>query len=230
MVTVDKIILMANYGYRGYIHNILKFFERVGIPLEKVRLYALDDDTKGEFEGSIEVVESKGFSNSLAIFGSKEFHKLVSHKLTVVTNELEEGNTILFVDGDIAIYKNPIPDIEKQLEKHDWVFQINQLRGNGDVQLNSGFFACKPTQATIKHVKGADISKYKDEQDYLNATKGKMDIAHLPIKEYPTGKYWFKDKKNLAKSAKIVHYNFLKGDNKKKRMKDDGNWLIDPSL
>ena len=46
----------------------------------------------------------------------------------------------------------------------------------------------------------------------INQQKNLLNIRSLPSKYYPVGTIWYKNYSNIKKQAKLVHYNYLKGD------------------
>jgi hypothetical protein len=179
------------------------------------------------------------FGPQIVPFGSKQFSILNRLKLQLLHyfSNAEDVNQCLYLDGDIAIYKDIVQDIKEKLGKSPIWFPCDEKsfecsNSNNCPNVCSGLIAWS---------KGADqgIFKITDESvwvkkpedqvwvNYILAQKN-MQVDVLPRDEYPNGARLSKThtSKELKDKAVCLHYNYRIGDSKKIDMKRFGDWLL----
>ena len=161
-------------------------------------------------------------------FNKKSFKELCLEKLHCVANELQQGNIVLYIDLDVFICKNDILNyIEQALVQNDidMIIQVDQQKKNTTIYC-AGLFGIRPTYNAIQFMTSSHIHNYPQDQAYINDNIHKLAFHELPPEQFPSGFYWF-NSRYTKKDVYAIHYNFIVGDTKKKRMKQDNNWIDD---
>ena len=158
----------------------------------------------------------------------------------------------IYMDGDIVVFKNFVPYIEQFARSYDMVFQCDEsittptchsyLPGTVCVNVCTGFIYMKNTPLIRdildfrKHIQS--IKTFETDQDYINrmikgfikkqqqppfsVLRKRVKWTTFPREIITNGSYLG----NLPLGSYILHYNFLVGTNKKKRMQENGHWFI----
>lgn len=174
---------------------------------------------------------------SLSPFGTKNFQTLNRVKLSLLTeciqkDEIEVG---IYLDGDIAVYRDFLPDISDRVRRSDtkFFFQCDE-KGREECSDTCPNFCT----GVIVWKKGADSSLFSikndkalwdstpEDQVYVN-TRFRLDgepFQTLPRSQYPNG--MFASLPGIKQTAYLLHYNYLVGAMKQKKMKANGDWVL----
>ena len=197
------------------------FFQREGIPC------ILFDNTIPDF------------GHQIAPFGSRNFSVLNRLKLRLL-NIFSEDETIekcMYLDGDIAIYKNIADDIKQRLDTSplwmpcdEQVFECSNPSAcpnvcTGLIGYKHGF-----DRGIFKITDEVKWSSKPEDQVWVNNAIQEKNIPYnvLPRELYPNGSRLSKTNVNpeLKEKAYCMHYNYRVGDSKKTDMKRFGDWHL----
>jgi hypothetical protein len=144
----------------------------------------------------------------------------------------------IYLDGDIAVYRDFVPDISRQFAetKSHYLFQCDE---KGREACNepcpnfcTGLIAWRhgapvsPFQIQTEADKAAWALKPED-QVYVNMKMKELQnpsFATLSRLQYPNG--MFASFSGIKDTAFLLHYNWLVGDSKVGKMKANGDWVI----
>ncbi len=199
------------------------FFLREGIPCRII------DDTLPDF------------GSNIVRFGSTNFMTLNRLKLRLLNIFSKDSNiqTCIYLDGDIAIYKNIVEDLQARLQNdpHGLLFQCDE---------NSHDCSGKPNcpnvcTGVIAFRHGCDggifvidnealWNKKPEDQVWVN---GKLQLQHVPYNVLPRDLYpngilgtFIHSNPDFKSVAFLLHYNYRVGETKVTDMKRFGDWLL----
>lgn len=176
-----------------------------------------------------------------ATFGSKQFQTLNRLKLQLLQQfaEKKDIKECIYLDGDIAIYKNFVADIRSRLDACPLLFQCDEQDSKKECGNSSCPWVCTGFIAW-RHFDGlADLFKIDDatvwsakpeDEAWVNHKLKQTGIVYtsLPRDLYPNGTFvnaLMKDPER-KKKAFLLHYNYRIGNTKKADMMRAGDWVI----
>jgi hypothetical protein len=196
------------------------FFQREGIPC------ILFDDSISDFGPQI------------APFGSRNFARLNRLKLRLL-NLFGQDETIescMYLDGDIAIYKNIVEDLKERLNTSPlWMpcdEQSFECSNQTCPNVCTGLIAWKhgADKGIFKITDEALWSSKPEDQVWVNNAMKTIGLipAVLPRDLYPNGARLTKTHvtPEIKEKAICLHYNYRVGDSKKADMKRFGDWHL----
>lgn len=195
------------------------FFSREGIPCRRVE------------------TPLANFGAQLSPFGSKQFQTLNRMKLALLSECIENSaiNVGVYLDGDIAMYRDFLPDIEERLVSGSpFLFQCDEQSrkdcSGACPNFCTGFIAWrKGASAEPFTLSAADKElweKTPEDQVFVNTKMRALghSFSSLPRALYPNG--MFASLTGIKDTAFLLHYNYLVGAMKQKKMKANGDWII----
>lgn len=176
------------------------------------------DTSKSSFGESI-------YSTSARL--TKAFMQKTHYKLVAISNVLNAGYRLLYMDSDIILTKNPFLYLNRMKPTH--------LIAQKDGSLCSGFMLIYPTVLSRRVFNLTTIEVMDDDDQGIIRRVAKregLDATLLPTDLFVSGKYFFKyhqfywDLKN--KSVYEIHNNFIRGGiGKTLRMKEMKRYYLD---
>jgi hypothetical protein len=138
------------------------------------------------------------------------------------------------MDGDIAVYKDFIPDIILRLKEHPLIFQCDEQKrdilcgGHECTNCCTGFIA-------LSHGSDGGIFAMNDRSEWLNKPEDQVWVNKKLVANgvkyktldrnlYPNGT--FVSQEGIREDAYILHYNYRVGKVKVADMKIFGDWLL----
>jgi hypothetical protein len=179
------------------------------------------------------------FGHQIAPFGSRHFSVLNRLKLRLLTifSEDETIEKCMYLDGDIAIYKNVAEDMKHRLDKEplwmpcdDQSFECSNPSAcqnvcTGIIGYKRGF-----DNRIFKITDEAKWSSKPEDQVWVNNAIQEKSTPYsvLPRELYPNGARLTRTHINpeLKEKAYCMHYNYRVGDSKKADMKRFGDWHL----
>jgi len=226
------VITYINAGYFDYLYNFVFNLRQINVPWKLCVICIDEQSVKLCNEKNIDCIyfPLSNKSTSFTIFGNKDYKDITMAKLDVINYVLsnEQVKTVIYLDGDIHVYKDFVPYL-KELKYYDIYLQSDN--GTCDMSFNnnrcSGFMYINKNNNEIFKLfnyKGFDTSKYNGDQDHINLiinTNKNIKALQLPRDLFPNGKFIY----NIPKDAYILHYNWMKGHEKKKNMSKNKHWF-----
>ena len=179
------------------------------------------------------------FGPQIVPFGSRQFSQLNRLKLRLLDKFAADQliQQTLYLDGDIAVYKDIVSDMrERLMEAPFWAPCDEQSHEcSGSVQCPNfctGLLAWRngADKGCFKITDDMIWSQKPEDQVWVNyaARSLGVDVAILPRDLYPNGARLSLTKNNpeLKEKAICLHYNYRVGDSKKADMKRFGDWFL----
>jgi len=177
------------------------------------------------------------YGSDIVRFDSKNFQKLNILKLQLLEMfSKEQIDSCIYMDGDIAVYKDFLLDILNRLTTTPLLFQCDEYKrdvlceSHSCPWICSGFIAWKRGIDTrIFKINDAEVwNKQPEDQAWINYALKKYDIVYstLPRNLYPNGIFVNMIGPQKEKEAFILHYNYRIGNQKRGDMKRFGDWYL----
>ncbi len=233
---------LTSHGYQFLTWNLVKCLEKLKVPWKLCIVCA--DNASYEFmrrEGISAIKASTqlpDFGLQISPFGSGNFQRLNLLKLKlldVFANDSRVKNCI-YLDGDIAIYKDFLPDILERLESDSLLFQCDEQKREIVCGCStcpwvcSGFIAWKHGHDYgIFKMNNREIWNEKPEDEaWVNYKLKTLNVPFrtLPRELYPNGTFVTAVAGLPEKVAYILHYNYRVGGQKVSDMKRFGDWHL----
>lgn len=179
------------------------------------------------------------FGPQIVPFGSRQFSQLNRLKLSLLHRFAldSEIRQTLYLDGDIAIYKNIVSDIQSRLAEKQFWAQCDEKQQDCSDEIQcpnfcTGLLAwCHGADKGCFQITDEQLWAQKPEdQIWVNGSSRRLgvDVSILPRDLYPNGARLSltKTTPDLCEKAICLHYNYRVGDSKKADMKRYGDWKL----
>jgi len=177
------------------------------------------------------------FGNDILLFESKNFQKLNIQKLELLELFAKDDRIdhCIYMDGDIAVYKDFVPDILQRLSVSPLLFQCDESKREIVCGCSTcpwvctGFIAFNKIDGRIFTINNKDIWNAKPEDEvWVNHTLKMYETVYttLPRNLYPNGAFVNQVGPQKEKEAYILHYNYRVGQQKRYDMKRFGDWHL----
>lgn len=228
---------LTNEGYIDYTFNMIESLKRFNID-KKLFIFCLD-------ESSNNILRLKGYKTFLintnlsafTAFNEKGYDKICYIKFLTIYKIIELGYNAFYTDGDIFFNKNPFEYILKlkNIDGDIWI-QNDSLTDNDYSNVCAGFMYVRSNDITKKYFEcesAESIKKYNEtglkppyDQAYFNKhIKSYLNLHMFPLSEFPNGRYFYKFSEKIQDTIVMVHFNWIIGHEKKKRMQKYNMWL-----
>jgi len=235
---------LINKGYVDYTKNFLKSMKKSGCKF-KLIVYCLDTQAVDELKDydncqCIIFDMKKSMSSEMATWATKEYKDVVFAKIDAMQKTLQKypNKPVGYIDTDIVLLSDPTPIILDSMQKHpdtDVFAQCDepnpQCTGHSNCPyICSGVMVFrKPLPDTIFNYTDEDIKKFQGDQDFLLDKFNSNGIKTLTIDKniFLNGSYeglQSGSPAKLPKDACLVHFNWMVGKDKVKRMKEQNMW------
>ncbi len=220
--------------------NAHPLFLRYGIML---RVYCLDAGAHDALEElrvpSVPLLAAPA-DPAQCIYGTAEFREVSMRKLTAISDALLTNTVVVWVDGDVVPVRDPcaiIADIAERMHADDVEIaaqcdepEPRACRGPGACWMCSGIMVIRRTPNVVTMVREPPPALsfpqgWDSDQDYINwfARLARMRCAILPRSLFPNGVY----KDAIPAEAVMMHYNYMKGNEKEQAMRHAGFWVLE---
>ncbi len=237
------LITVGNWGYRDLIISWwLNIKYNTPDILDRVRVVVWEDELEKYLNDHIPQMniikinysQGKCYRNSV-VFKHEGWDIVTKFKLQAVWDFICKSQPILYLDPDIVLLKNALEDFQR-FDKNKIYIQKGKPYCSGVLYVN----ICTASKAAFNPKAWLDWQS--DDEKYLidffeNKRKNTMDLSDqievLPLDEYPNGLFeenmWIKPinevKSSLLSKAKLIHFNYIVGLNKKCiTIKNFGYW------
>lgn len=244
------IFTLSNNGYKFLTLNLVMHLRELKVPWTLCVICA-DTASFKFFRGqNVPCIRTStplpDFGIEVSPFGTKHFQTLNFKKLQLL-EKFSNDPAIrfgIYMDGDIIPYSNFLPDILQRLQAPDASPIYLQCDENTRVDCSgnpgcpngcTGFIAWSYGVDTrifaVIGEEGLSIWKKRPEdQVYVNTMMNTLGILvkTLPRNLYPNGSFasLFYNGSLRKKDAFILHYNYLVGAAKQRKIKNNGDWIL----
>ena len=237
------VFTLTSNGYKLFTLNLIENLKRAGVTW-KLCIVCADKESYTFFRGqSIPTVKAMTLVETganISPFGTVHFQKLNRLKLDLLAQftsypEIRHG---IYMDGDIAVYNDFVPDIVSRLEGGSLVLQCDE-GGRADcsgtcINACTGFIGWSHGISSTIFKVGPDPEslalwrKHPEDQVFVNSRIRDLSFKTLPRDLYPNGQFMrlYSPGSPLKLTGKILHYNYIVGMDKQRRMRANGDWLI----
>lgn len=215
-----RLITLTNDGYKKITSNMMHSLKKFNL-LSKLTVFCLDSKVKEYLQNiypdsQYEIINNTG-SESLIDFRRSGWNHIVFYKMRAIYDSLNKYERVLFIDGDIVFYRNPLANLENEIGDKDVLFQTDLIVSNDKynyyfeqiskfktaqeladyimecgylrTEVNTGFIYLKNTLKNIDFFdyKKIDIETFECDQIYVNKNLKELNFKLMPIFTYPTG-------------------------------------------
>jgi hypothetical protein len=230
---------LTTSGYKFYTLNLVRHLQAAKVPW-KLAVICADKPVYRFFrnEGIPCILYEKAQGDStgqMLLFGSKPFQEINLVKLDILATfaARPEIKTCIYLDGDVVVTRDFVPDIVTRLEETPLLFQCDEQRRDPCTRPCKN---CCTGLIAFLHGHDGGIFKVTDRPTWLQAPEDQRWVnTQLQIKQipydtlqrdlYPNGVFsegW----KTECPQFSILHYNWLVGPSKLARMKKNGHWIL----
>jgi len=225
-------VTFTNKGYIDYTLNLINSIVKNNVDLN-LTVYTVDDESKNYLLNLPVEIKSlnKSFmkTNKFVDFHSKDFGYMMLYKFEMIYESLQKNDYVLYIDGDIVIKSNIINYLMDNIGSKDMLIQNDHNPDKPNIlNLCAGFMFITSNDKTLKffNPKNVDVEKLVNyshhDQTYLNLNRNRFDYGILPLKDFSNGPYFYNNFGNY--NPKLIHFNFLVGDQKKNKIKKFNEW------
>ena len=242
-------ITLINYGYLNYTKNFLKSLKKANIDL-KLQIYCFNYQQcikeLSEYDNCV-LFNANNFIKEempmeLCVWSKITYKKIVFSKLDTIKYALQNnpGIDIGYIDMDIVILSDPTTVVLEYMNKYPNIDVFGQCDEPGTVCSNlnncrnlcSGviIFRNKPEMYDIFNYVNNDLTRFMGDQDFLTRKRVIKKISSMTIDRriFLNGTFpGIKDDTQefkMPKTASLIHFNWLIGNQKEERMKKLKMW------
>eukprot|EP00732_Lithocolla_globosa_P001410 Lithocolla_globosa_v1_NODE_695_length_3420_cov_22.731055.p1 type:complete len:580 gc:universal NODE_695_length_3420_cov_22.731055:304-2043(+) len=240
------ILTCANSGFVDIFENWYESVRKVSPELASMVVLIAEDNAmldylEKRFPGRA-LTLGKTSSQKAATYDTKEYKTIVSKRPQYLSQFLQCGVSVLYMDADIVLLKNPFDyfvqpgDYDALLANDNINYKLvgEEIQTQGQLAC-TGFMFWKPSASSFEFLeqwtkslaKGDVVNQFKF-RDVLQ--KNIIKYAMLPLHDFPNGKLFWDDRlSSFFKSHPpvFVHNNYIKGDqNKIERFKASNLWNL----
>jgi len=240
------VFTLTNNGYKRMTFNLITHLRRAKVPW-KLCVICADMSSYRFFKGQdvpcIRSAPLPEFGPDMSVFGTKHFQTLNLKKLELLAKFAADPavKVGIYMDGDIAVYSDFLPDIlarfqapaaPRLLIQCDEQTRVDCI-GTSCPKGCTGFLAWSHGLSVEPFTVASDPLLWKtvpEDQPFVNAMLRRLEIPFetLPRSLYPNGSFVSLYGKGSAKkdTTFLLHYNYLVGRSKEQKMKNNGDWSI----
>jgi hypothetical protein len=223
-------ITLTNTGYIDYTLNCLKSLENIKSP-DLPQIYCIGADGVQKLQSlgyHAELINEEKNSN-FQIIRTGNWSNIVYHKFEIIHKNLLTHDFVCITDGDI-VYKNHkfMKFLLNKIGSRELLIQNDMLSNDKTDTLCSGFMFIKSTQNTVSLFDPINVKEFRDkegwgDQIYINSIKDRFNYKALPLELFPNGRFYYENHEKIR--PYLVHFNWVKGNEKKEKMKKYGVWF-----
>jgi len=235
------VVTFINDGYFDYLQNMHENLKRTNVTW---KLCAICIDTPSFTKCTNLNIPAVSFAalfddpeiQEYSVWNDTRWNRIQFAKLDVIQKvlEYEEVKTLTYIDNDIHIYRDFVPYLMDLTSQFSNILLFIQSDHNTTVTSEYGSEKC----AGVFHIRNCPLIKqliryteedvkkntFNADQQHINA---KIVEYNIPTKQldralFPNGV--FVDR--VPPIAFLIHYNYLVGAEKKKKMGQNGHWYL----
>jgi len=218
-------ITLTNTGYLEYTINCLKSLEKIEF-YKKLKCYCIGQQGYNILKSmnyDCELIDEEQNSN-FQLIREGNWSNIVYHKFKMIYENLLNNEYVCITDGDI-VFENPLfmHYLLENIGDNDMLIQNDMMENNNTDVLCSGFMFIKSNPKTLLLFNPFNVEDKRNEvgwgdQLYINSIKDQLKYKLLPLELFPNGRYYYQNSKKIK--PYLIHFNWVKGHDKKERMKE----------
>lgn len=246
----DRTLLftVTSDGYKQFTWNLQLFFQKVN-PTVPLCILCLDKESY-DFFNRIAMIPSRPFymegspfeHKQPALFGTTPFKRMNRMKLKglMELSQRPDIDKLLYIDSDIALFHDPIPELNHCWSLAPLWFQCDEARrgdytcSNVDKCSNActgviGMLLTEETRPVFQKLYSIeeDWRAAITDQDYVNHRLAKLNIPYKTLSrdKFPNGLF-LSENRYKEGDPLLLHFNHVVGMDKKRFMKNKDCWLL----
>lgn len=249
--TTEKTLVftVTSDGYKYYTWNLYKMLQNLKLPW-KLCILCLDRESN-DFFNRIAQIPSRLFLMSgdrivhkePVRFGTTPFKRMNRMKIKALQelSQRPELERLIFIDSDIAVFKDFVPYLTDLLQTEPLVFQCDESI-DGSFHCSNAQSCTNPCTGIIGMLLNSETRpKFKDlykiesepwsaamtDQDYIANRLKTLQLSYstLPRGDFPNGIFLAKDRYKET-SPYLVHFNYIVGKMKQRIMIEKECWTL----
>jgi len=236
MIDDIAFITLSNTGYINYTLNCYESLKRLNMS-QLLKTYVIGKD-------GYEIINNCGYICSLIDdevnsnfqkFREGNWSDITFYKFHIIYENLQKYKYVCFTDGDIVFENKDIFEyLKNKIESFDILIQNDTNIDNNNSNLCSGFMFINSNENTLSIFNPENVKLYKKssnwgDQKYINEIKKNINYKLLPLELFPNGKYYFNNK-NTNFEPYLIHFNWVIGHNKEKKMREYKKWYLNNGI
>lgn len=243
------VFTVTSDGYKYYTWNLYKMLQALKLPW-KLCILCLDRESN-DFFNRIAQIPSRLYlmpgdrvmHKEPVRFGTPPFKRMNRMKLKALQelSQRPDLETLIFMDSDIAVFKDFVPTLKDQLKDSSLLFQCDEnIHGSFDCSNTkactnpcTGVIAMALTEETrpqLKNLYKVESDSWgtaMTDQDYIANRLLALQLAYTTLSrtEFPNGIFLSKDKYKEG-NPYLVHFNYIIGKTKQRFMIEKECWTL----
>lgn len=246
----DKTLVftVTSDGYKYFTWNLALYCAKIKVPW-KLCILCLDRESYDFFQrvafvpARLYLMEGRVEHKSPALFSTPLFKKLNRMKLKALEalSQRTDIDTLLYLDSDIVLFKDPLLGLREKLAQSPLWFQCDEKVEGSFICSDasncpnpcSGVIAMRLDETTrpqLKSIYGFDAELWNSivgDQDYIQARMKKFGVEYKTFEReaFPNGIFLANDRYK-HENIVLLHFNYFVGSDKKRVMKNKDCWLL----
>lgn len=243
------VFTVTSDGYKYYTWNLYKMLQSLKVAW-KLCILCLDRESN-DFFTRIAQIPSRLYlipggtvsHKSPFMFGTQQFKRMNRMKIKALEDlsQLPDIDNLIYLDSDIAVFRDFVPSVLQTLEIHPLLFQCDENR-EGSMECSDTSQCANPCSGFIgMSMKGDQRSALKQlfafdkeiwdrivgDQDYIFARLQLLKIPYstLPRDEFPNGVF-LSDNTFRKGNPYLLHFNYVVGNMKQRLMREKECWVL----
>jgi hypothetical protein len=243
------VFTVTSDGYKYYTWNLYKMLQTLKVPW-KLCILCLDRESN-DFFNRIAQIPSRLYlmpgdrvvHKDPVRFGTPPFKRMNRMKIKALQELSQRGDIdrLLFIDSDIAVFKDFVPYFTDALQTDPLLFQCDESI-NGSFRCSNTSNCTNPCTGVIGMLLNSETRpKFKDlfkiqsetwsvamtDQDYIANRLKELQISYatLPRTEFPNG-IFLANNKYRETDPYLVHFNYIVGKMKQRIMIEKECWTL----
>ncbi len=243
------VFTVTSDGYKYYTWNLYKMLQALKVPW-KLCVLCLDKESN-DFMNRIAQIPSRLYMmpgdrihhKEPVRFGTPPFKRMNRMKLKALQelSQRPEIETLIFMDSDIAVFKDFVPYIHDALKTDPLLFQCDEnISGSFDCSDRhlcknpcTGVIAMtlneetRPKLKELYKVESTVWGTAMTDQDYIANRLLQLGYSYatLPRGDFPNGIFLSKDRYKES-NPYLVHFNYIVGKTKQRFMIEKECWVL----
>ena len=243
------VFTVTSDGYKYYTWNLYKMLQQLKVPW-KLCVLCLDKESN-DFFNRIAQIPSRLYlmagdrviHKEPVRFGTTPFKRMNRMKLKALQelSQRPEIETLIFMDSDIAVFRDFVPTLKEQLKEAPLLFQCDEKREESFECSNTkacsnpctgviGMALTDETRPLFKNLYAVESETWKTamtDQDYIANRLLRLNIPYTTLSrtEFPNGIFLAKDKYKEGNPS-LVHFNYIVGKTKQRFMIEKECWVL----
>lgn len=232
-----KFITLTNDGYLNYTLNLIESLKNINFDLNIITFYCIGNKSYNTLKNKNLNVFRIDDNNAINLktYGSNGWGDVLKYKTYIIHENLKNHKYVCITDGDIVYENNKFLEYcfsNLNTHKSDMICQYDgiNIKPNKNDTICCGFMFIKSTEKTQELFNYNSLINIKGdwkEQPYINRKIKllKIKVTLLDRMLFPNG-YIYYNYNDKIYTPYLIHFNWVVGDEKIKKMKLHEKWYL----